>query len=408
MSTKTCDVAACVSGYAARLQASIGDRHHVASPLGAWLLLALAGPASAGEDRVTLEEVLGCDVDAAARAAAGLLGNPHTAVASAAAVWTLGGGPLSPEFARWQDALPPEVTRGPVPSQADADAWAREHTFGLIDKFPLSLGGAYLVLASALATKVSWQVPFELAPATSLGADSSWSGRLKQVLRVPKPTPGRPRGHAQYIAVTEEAGDVAVHVGSARDGLLVFSVAADPAAPAGRVLAAAHRIGCAHAIGAPVPRRSLADLPPGPGPAWVLLEDQMAVGQDPCTAVLPAWQASSGHDLTDPGLGFAAAKNALAPGGDPWSARQAAMARYTRLGFEAAAVTAMAVAIALIRPTRQRVAELRFGHPFAVVAVTTDGNGVTPATVDHPSEWHGLPVFSAWVSEPAEAGDDQG
>ena len=44
MSIQATDVAACVSGYAARLHAAIGTRHHVASPLGAWLLLALAGP----------------------------------------------------------------------------------------------------------------------------------------------------------------------------------------------------------------------------------------------------------------------------------------------------------------------------------------------------------------------------
>ncbi|MBM0258971.1 hypothetical protein JNW89_21570, partial [Micromonospora sp. 4G55] len=37
--------------YAARLHAGAGDRHHVASPLGAWLLLALAAPAATGADR---------------------------------------------------------------------------------------------------------------------------------------------------------------------------------------------------------------------------------------------------------------------------------------------------------------------------------------------------------------------
>ena len=42
---------------------------------------------------------------------------------------------------------------------------------------------------------------------------------------------------------------------------------------------------------------------------------------------------------------------------------------------------------------------LRFGHPYAVVAVTTDPTGGA-------GPWHGLPVFSAWVSEPEEATDD--
>src|SRR5580658_1537421 len=109
MTARQCDVARCVAGYAARLQAHIGDRHQVASPLGAWLLLALTGPASTGEDRVTLEKVLGCDVDLAATAAAGLLGRPHPLVASAAAVWTAGGRPPSDEFSRWQAGLPAQV-----------------------------------------------------------------------------------------------------------------------------------------------------------------------------------------------------------------------------------------------------------------------------------------------------------
>jgi hypothetical protein len=409
VSTKTCDVAACVSGYASRLHAAIGDAHHVASPLGAWLLLALAGPASSGDELVTLEEVLGCDVGSAADAAAGLLANPHPLVASAAAVWTLGGAPLGAGFERWQDALPPEVTRGSLPDQAGLDAWAREHTFGLIEQFPVRrTDEEYLVLASALATKVSWETPFELAPAAELGADSSWSTQVSHVLRAPGAHHSPAPGHTQFIAASEEAGDVAVHVALAQDGLLVVSVAADPAVPAGDVLAAAHRISCVLGVGGEVRHRSLADLPLGLGPAWLLREERSPAGRDTCTAVLPAWQARSSHDLREPALGFLAAKNALAPGGDPWQARQAAMARYTRYGFEAAAVTAMAVAMAMIRPTLHRVADLRFAHPYAVVAVTTDGNGVAPASAVRHSRWHGLPVFSAWVASPSEAATGAG
>src|ERR1700756_4448755 len=155
-------IAGCVAGYAPRLHAVIGATHHVASPLGAWLLLALAAPASTGTDRDTLTEVLGCDAGNAARAAADLLAHPHPVVASAAALWRSSGLELSPGFARWRSELPPQVTVGDLPGQAGLDRWVREHTFGLIDRFPLSAEGMYLVLASALATKVSWTVPFDL------------------------------------------------------------------------------------------------------------------------------------------------------------------------------------------------------------------------------------------------------
>jgi hypothetical protein len=95
-----------------------------------------------------------------------------------------------------------------------------------------------------------------------------------------------------------------------------------------------------------------------------------------------------------------------------------------------------------VRPARRRrVADLRFAHPYAVVAVTVDGNGPAPATEVRGSEvrgsavrrgavrggavrggavrggavhrgevrrseWHGLPVFSAWVAEPDDAADE--
>jgi hypothetical protein len=401
MTMQTCDIAGCVAGYAARLHAAIGDSHQVASPLGAWLLLALAGPASTGADRVTLTEILGCDVDAAASAAAGLLAHPHPLVASAAAVWTRGEDDLGEHFRRWQAALPPQVTGGTLPDQDGLDGWAREHTFGLIERFPIRLSPEiYLVLATALATKVSWQVPFDLAPAAQLGPASPWSSRLNRALHTPDPRRG---GHREFIAVTPEAGDVAVHVATAQDGLLVFSVAADQAVPPGRVLAAAYQIGCAHAVGAPVQRRSLADLQLGPGPAW-LLREEVAAGPDICTAVLPAWSAQSTHDLGNPVLGFEAARNALVRRPDPWEATQAAMARYSRTGFEAAAVTALAIAMAMRVPQgTRRVAELRFAHPYAVVAVTIEGNGAAAADRAGPPQWHGVPVFSAWVSEPEEA-----
>ncbi len=68
-----------VSAYAGRLHAAIGDRHYVASPLGAWLLLALCGPAATGESLAELTEVLGCDTGSAAGAAAGSAGQPASA-----------------------------------------------------------------------------------------------------------------------------------------------------------------------------------------------------------------------------------------------------------------------------------------------------------------------------------------
>lgn len=394
------DVAAPLARYACRLHAAAGAGHHVASPLGAWLLLALCATASEGGTRQALGATLGCDPADAADLAAALLASPHPLVPAAAAAW-IRPGFMTEVVSRWLAGLPAEVETGPLPGQADLDDWARRHTFGLIERFPLQEHDLWLLAATVLATRVSWERPFDLAPASALGPTSPWLGRLSRVLR----TPDGP-GHEQFIVATEVAGDVAMHTAHARGGLLVTSVAAAPDVPAADVLAVADDLAVAMGLGGRVARRSLFDLPLGEGPLWVITEQAAAGPDERCTAVLPAWSARSEHDLSDPALGFAAAAQALAPG-DPFEARQAVMARYGREGFEAAAVSAVGALLSMTVPRRGliRAAELRFGHPFAVVAVTADepGRGRPPGGAHGP--WHGLPVFSAWMTQPEDAGD---
>jgi hypothetical protein len=391
VTTTAADLAAPLAGYARRLHAVAGPGHHVASPLGAWLLLALCAPAAEGHDETSLNATLGCQPGAAAELAAALLAEPHPLVPAAAAVWHHEH--VSGNLSRWLAGLPPQVQAGPLVSQAELDDWARRHTLGLIDRFPIDDPSVHLLVATVLATRVSWQRPFDLAPASALGPSSPWTGLLREVLRTPEGP-----GHEQFIAATDTAGDVAVHSAVARDGLRVTSVAAAPDVAPGDVLAAAYDLAPALAAGGRVARRSLFDLPLGDGPLWAISERTAAImsgaaREERCTAVLPAWAAQTQLELTDPSLGFGVAAHALSPG-DPWQARQAAMARYSRIGFEAAAVSAVAVALAMRHPSRGlvRTAELRFSRPYAVVAVISSAG-----------PWHGLPVFSAWVADPQDA-----
>jgi hypothetical protein len=414
MTLRAADLAALVARYAGRLHAAAGEGHHVASPLGAWLLLALCGPASTGETRAQLTEVLGCDVDMAAAAAAVLLSAPHPLVAAAAAVWLRH--VRTEELSRWLAALPEQAEIGELTDQAALDGWARRSTFGLIGKFPIDLTpDIVLVLATVLATKVSWEEPFDVVAADALGPDSQWASQLSRVLRTP-----RGRRHTAFIAATEQAGEVAVHTAQARDGLLVTSVAAQPGVPAADVLAAAYRLASAVAKGGEVARRSLFDLPVGPASRWEIQEQRVQTTapdgrEERCTAVLPAWSADSMHDLAeDASLGFPAAAAALASliKLDPFlfEAKQAAVARYSRAGFEAAVVTALAVALSMpvTQPGLLRSAELRFGHPFAVVAVTADDGYRSGQRAAGHSAWHGLPVFSAWITQPEDADEPGG
>ena len=414
--TPMSDVATAVSRYAARLHRACGTGHHVASPLGAWLLLALCAPASTGRTREELADVLGMDADAAAAVAARLLDHPHPLVRSAAAVWNRPIGDVQ-ALARWIAGLSPAVAHGDMPAQAELDDWARDHTYGLIEKFPVTVTVETVVLlATALATRVSWQLPFDAVPSAELGP-SPWAATVERVLRTPERY-----GHHQFIASTEAAGDVAVHTAysqAAEDdekghhqALLVTSVIGAPDVPPATMLAEAHRIACAVAVHDPVNARSLFDLPLGEGPLWTIDEAPATTdapdGRDErCVAVLPAWTARSEHDLTRADVGFPSAARALAQllglTEFQFEAKQAAVATYDRTGFEAAAVTAMAVALgAAMVPRRglRRTATLRFGHPYAVVAVTTHQG---PQNHDEP--WHGLPVFSAWITEPSDRVD---
>ncbi len=397
--------------YAGLLHAKAGDGHHVVSPLGAWTVVALCAPAAEGErDREALSRVLGADPDAAFRLAASLLSDPHPLVAAAGGLW-LRSGFETPRFKGWRESLPQAVTTGDLPSQADLDAWADDRTFGLIKRFPIEITPTVVcVLASALATRVSWEVPFDVVSAAELG-EGRWSARLRSALRAPR---GDPR-HRQFLAATERAGTVCVHLAQARGGLLVGSViAADEDASPGDVLAVAEEIVTAEARErGSAPRLSLFDLPLGDGPLW-------SIGESPTTnvkapsgrvelvvSVLPAWDAETTVDLArDEALGFGDAARIVGSAlelGRWWhEARQASVDRYSAVGFEAAAVTGLAVAVSASAPGIRRTATVRFAHPYAVVAAVF-GDERVPERAGLRTPWHGLPVFSAWVADPSEA-----
>lgn len=385
------DVRQAIIRYADRFSSVGSGQHHVASPLGAWLVLALAGSAADGARAEQLADVLGMDTEAAARAAGELLSDPHPAVAAAAAAWT----DLA-SLDGWLTTLPDAVQTGPVPTKPVADQWARDHTFGLINEFPLEDAATFVILlASALATKVTWLEPFDVCPSKELR--SAWSDEVGAALRSPVGY-----GHSAQIVDSSRAGRIGVHRALA-DDVEVTAVIADENVSAADVLAAAHEVACnpASAGNRPV---SLFDLPLGDQPLWTITERDADDAGERADAVLPAWSASSTHDLLETdGLGFEVAGQALAErAGLRYpiiEAVQSAVARYSRTGFEAAAVTALGVAVSarMPQPGKFREATVRFGHPFAVVATTF---GQQPDSV-----WHNLPVFSAWVTSPDDAAD---
>jgi hypothetical protein len=383
-----------VAEYAPRLHRLAGAGHHVASPLGAWVLLGLIAPLAHGDERDGLERVLGAPIDHAHELALQLMADPHPAVPLAAAAWGI-------DSALAQRAFGPDVEVGPVPDQAGADKWTREHTLDLIDAFPLPVANAVAVLATAIATKISWERAFQVVPAdqAALARTPGFASVARLLL-----DPGD--GPSQQLITDSDAGLLAVHAAaSTDDDLLVVSVSADPAVPHDEVLAAAHPVATALARHDPLPdRRSLFDLPLGAGHSWSLTES-IDRGPEPeqFRSLLPAWSSATRLDLmASADVGFLAAAGTfrrLIGGAKKVDAAQAAIARYTRTGFEAAAVTGVMARAAMVvhAERRRRIATLEFTHPFAVVAAACDRAG---------GPWAGLPVFSAWVTEADEP--DQG
>ena len=404
-----------VSRYAAAVHGAVRSEHHVVSPLGAWLVLALAGAAAAdaADDqhvRERLEEALGMPVEGAARLAGALLEAPHPAVAAAVGLWWRQDA-VTDRLAAYARALPQGATRAPLTDQGALDAWARAHSLGLIERFPLELtDDLLLVLASALATKVTWRHPFDLVPAAELGEGGPFAATVTNALR-------SVRGHAVQLVRTSAAGLVGAHLAASGDGLTVVSVLAAPDADRAAVLAAAHEVALGLQetwIADPV---SLFDVPAGAGEVGEIVEDTVtttgAARVERGVAVLPSWRARTQLDLlrgpTRPG--FTAAAEALA-GLVPeqpvrLEARQVAVASYSREGFEAAAITAVGVRAMAAREPREvprRTLHLRFDRPYAAVAVAVRPPQRRDTRFDRIDEtWFGLPVFSAWVAEPAES-----
>lgn len=410
--------AALVDQFARPFNAAHGDRHTVTSPLGLWLLLAVVAPAATGGDREALESALGTDVDDAAARAAELLATPHPAVSSAAAVW---GNPglLTEAFAAWARGLPEQVAVGPIPTQADADAWCADVTQGLIATFPVRFEvDTAAVVVTALASRVRWAVPFEEAAPARLG------GELGRTAAVALVTPGG--WHDVFLADTAAAGRVAVHVAQASDGLEVLSVIATPDVAPDAVHAAAGQVaGMVAGWSDDAVRVSAFDVPEGAGHAWTVTETVQESSSGPGEtgrAVLPAWRASGDHDLigaagVGPLLGILS-RFLRTPGGATFEVGQVAAASYTAEGFDAAAVTyaaARAGSVAVLTRVPWRELDVRFDRPYAVLAVARTEALVEPSPEDRALRpwldaewrsvgspaWAGVPVFSAWVSEPA-------
>ncbi|MFM8351681.1 MAG: hypothetical protein ACKN9D_11525 [Actinomycetales bacterium] len=351
----------------------------VASPSGAWLLCGLA----AGAARPASNE---------ATAAAGLVAHPPRAVQLATALW-VAHDQRTADLQRWQASLPESVATGEIPTQSQADDWASQATGGVIASFPVSITEhTALVLANALASDVRWRRPYGVATSADWALGGVWAGCVQSILI-----------GEDLTAVRTDDGLFAVHQAQA-DGLTVVCITGptgeQPMATAADVF---HRYLAGES-------EDLWSLPLGEHGCWNFAEEPL---QDAPTAQvlrtqvrLPAWEVESTWDLMgQPELGFTQAADAIAallanPG--PAQATQRVRARFDRLGFTAAALTALAIKrSALPRDSESVTGVLRtiradFAEPFAAFAMVDEAD----------SAWHQVVAFAAWVHEPVEPHDE--
>ena len=404
-----------VDGYSRRIYPAVFAQQPgpvACSPLGVWLLLAACAIAADGANRIALEQVIGCSRDDALELLSAFMVAPPSALNAAIAIW-VSAGEATDALAAWVRRLPRGIESGYMPTKEEADAWADRNTLGLIKSFPLDINElTRIVLASALATKVSWEIPFAVALSSDhLGAGSPWHGMVERLLWDQHP------GRLAMLADTSRAGLVAVHTAVANEELTVMSVSAEPAVPREAALDAAHEVAAfARGADSPASQRSLFDLALGAGHSWSVSERKIPTRlpderKERITDVyLPAWSVESSLDLqASPAFGSDQALGVIrelvgARPDDELAAAQAAVASFTRYGFEAGAITRFGIsAAALARPREtglERRATLRFDHSYAVVALAGKLD-----KRDLASGFTGLPVFSAWVATPQEAED---
>lgn len=363
----------------ARWCARFGGGDTVVSAAGVWPLLAILAGCAQGRARTELAEAAGVPAEYAHAAGLELLKTLDASreVTTAIGAWVRPQLTLREE---WVRSLP-AGTVAALGDPARLDAWAREHTDGLITKFPVPITeDTVFALATALLARTRWVVPFldvPFAPETG-----PWQGH-----RGPGLFRGsHPDGSVSILddtvtrVVIRGRGELDVH-------LLIGDESPDRAIAAGLA-----------ALDGEVAVRT--ELVPGIVAPSLTVQRRESFGGDAVCLTLPPFEVRAKHNLFEQAalFGLTAAQDA-SQGHFPGlavqpvaldAAAQEVVARFDADGFEAAAVSAVAMAPGGVpRQEMSTITSVEVDRPFGFLAVDRPSGLVLVAgqVTRPPREW---------------------
>jgi serine protease inhibitor len=362
------------------------------SGLGVWPLLAFLADAAEGPGRAELSGALGIPAGEAAAAARAVFGVVATipAAAMASGLWTRSGLPLHRE---WLAKLP-EAAHGELTGDADADrkrldAWASEHTRGMIPEYPLDVDPlTVLAIAGALCVETEWAEKFATGRVGRWAGDRRRGGGLGLSRSSPRLTDAA-------VAATAIGPVTSVMVEGTGDVDVYLVLGPESAAP-GEVLATGVDV-----IGHKVASVTADQVPLGtPGPGVTAREAEFARPGDVLTVHTVGFEIAADHDLKEYAdlFGLSAVSESGRghfPGMSParlfvGEAKQSTVAEFGAEGFRATAVTTVHIGFGAGAPQTMypvRWVDVWFDRPFAYYAVHRDS---------------GLILVAGWVAEPQE------
>ncbi|MFI5709553.1 serpin family protein [Kribbella sp. NPDC051620] len=358
----------------------------VVSGLGLWPLLAMLATAADEPGRSELAEAAGVDAARGAAQAVELMAAVDSAadLHAALGVWVHEQLKLSESF----DSVVPAALSGTLTGdqaadKAKLDAWAAEHTDGLIREMPLDVTpDLTVVLASALSLRTTWVRKFQeqvkrLHDGPWAGGSWHWLERSDRELDSVRLYDG-----VTVVTVVGDADvDVLLGIGAAEAsqgevlaGLLAASLAVDDGVGGAELLA---RGGAAPGVTIGTATAPAAEV----------------------RVSLPAFNVQVEHDLLASRELFGLSAVTAPPRGAGHfsaispeqlvvgQARQTVLARFFATGFEAAAVTAIGLMRASMQTSQSQRLEVSLDRPFGFVAVHRSSR---------------LPVVAGWIAQPTE------